>query len=200
MGEILLSLVFLVASAALALWPWVGIHDHSFDGLFLILTGCVMFLLFLFNFIWQLRSKGAEEKIRIRNVWRKLTRAFDAGLSIGGTGMRTTSPRAGIPLVLGIVLLLTLAFPSSLHASNLSLAQQTGFRGQSQQVLAVSVTHHFWVRNREHHERRVLLMDADVRLRAAAAISGNPTVEKAVEHAGVPLRMIVITASPLLEV
>jgi hypothetical protein len=29
---------------------------------------------------------------------------------------------------------------------------------------------------------------------------GNPMIEKAVEHAGAPLRMIVITARPLLEV
>jgi hypothetical protein len=114
--------------------------------------------------------------------------------------MRTTPPRVSISLVLWIALMLILAFPSSLHASDLLLAQQTGVRGQSQQVLAVSVSHHFWMRNREHPERRVLLMDADVRLRAATAISSNPTLERAVEHAGVPLRMIVITASPLLEV
>jgi hypothetical protein len=42
MVEILLSLVLLVAAAALALWPWVGIHDHTIDGLFLTLTGSVM--------------------------------------------------------------------------------------------------------------------------------------------------------------
>jgi hypothetical protein len=72
MVEILLSLVLLVAAAALALWPWVGIHDHTIDGLFLSLTGSVMFRLFLFNFIWQLRSQGAEEKIRIRNTWQHL--------------------------------------------------------------------------------------------------------------------------------
>ena len=33
MVEILLSPVLLVAAAALALWPWVGIHDHTIDGL-----------------------------------------------------------------------------------------------------------------------------------------------------------------------
>jgi hypothetical protein len=68
MVEILLSLVLLVAAAAPALWPWVGTHDHTIDGLFLTLTGSVMFLLFLFHFIWQLRSQGAEERIRIRNA------------------------------------------------------------------------------------------------------------------------------------
>lgn len=111
--------------------------------------------------------------------------------------MRTNPPRVGIPVVLGIVLLLILAFPSSLYASDLSLAQQTRVSGHSQQVMAVSVTHHFWVRD---HEHRVLLMDADVRLRTAATIFGNPTVEKAAERARVPLRIIVITASPILEV
>jgi len=56
------------------------------------------------------------------------------------------------------------------------------------------------MRNRERREARAQLMDADVRLRAAAAMFGNPTSEKAVEHASAPLRMIVITAGPLLEV
>ncbi|SRR5579871_5856718 len=114
--------------------------------------------------------------------------------------MRTIPHGVGIPLVLGVVLLLILAFPSSLYASDLSRAQQTRVPRHGQQVPAVSLSEYSGLRSREHPERRVLLMDADVRLRTAAAISGNPAVEKAVEHAGVPLRMIVITASPLLEV
>jgi hypothetical protein len=200
MVEILLSLVLLVAAAALALWPWVGIHDHTVDGLFLTLTGSVMFLLFLFNFIWQLRSQGAEEKIRIRNAWQQLAHGITAKFSNGGKSMRTIPPRVSIALVLGIVLLLILAFPGSLYASDLSISQESRVPAHCSQPLAVSVTHCLWVRNRVRPEARVLLMDADVRLRAAAAVFGNPTSEKAVEHAGVPLRMIVITASPLLEV
>jgi Mrp family chromosome partitioning ATPase len=199
MVEILLSLVLLVAAAALALWPWVGVHDHTIDGLFLTLTGSVMFLLFLFHFIWQLRSQGAEEKIRIRNAWQQLAHGIAAKFSKGGKSMRTIPPRVTITLVLGIVLLI-LGFPSSLYAGDLSIAQESLVPAHSQQVLAVSVPHHVGLRNREHDERRVLLMDADVRLRAAAAMFGNPTIEKAVEHAGVPLRMIVLTASPMLEV
>jgi hypothetical protein len=73
MVEILLSLVLLVAAAALALWPWVGIHDHTVDGLFLTLTGSVMFLVFLFNFIWQLRSQGLKRRFAFvmrGNSWR----------------------------------------------------------------------------------------------------------------------------------
>lgn len=200
MVEILLSLVLLVAAAALALWPWVGIHDHSIDGLFLALTGSVMFLLFLFNFIWQLRSQGAEEKLRIRNAWQHLARGIAAKFSNGGKSMRTIPPRVSIALVLGIVLLLILAFSGSLYARDLSIPQERCVPAHCQQVFAVSVPNHVGLRNREHAERRALLMDADVRLRAAAAMFGNPTIEKAVEHAGVPLRMIVITASPLLEV
>ena len=199
MVEILLSLVLLVAAAALALWPWVGIHDHTIDGLFLTLTGSVMFLLFLIHFIWQLRSQGAEEKIRIRNAWQQLAHGIAAKFSKGGKSMRTISPKVTIALVLGIVMLI-LGFPSSLYAGDLSIAQESLVPAHSQQVLAVSVPHHVGLRNREHDERRVLLMDADVRLRAAAAMFGNPTIEKAVEHAGAPLRMIVLTASPMLEV
>jgi len=199
MVEILLSLVLFVAAAALALWPWVGIHDHTIDGLFLTLTGSVMFLLFLIHFIWQLRSQGAEEKIRIRNAWQQLAHGIAAKFSKGGKSMRTISPKVTIALVLGIVMLI-LGFPSSLYAGDLSIAQESLVPAHSQQVLAVSVPHHVGLRNREHDERRVLLMDADVPLRAAAAMFGNPTIEKAVEHAGAPLRMIVLTASPMLEV
>jgi hypothetical protein len=54
------------------------------------------------------------------------------------------------------------------------------------------------VRNRPHRDRG--LLDADCRLQAAAALVGNPAIEKAAESARVPLRMIVITASALLEV
>ena len=158
-----------------------------------------MFLLFLIHFIWQLRSQGAEEKIRIRNAWQQLAPGIAAKFSKGGKSMRTISPRVTIALVLGIVLLI-LGFPSSLYAGDLSIAQESLVPAHSQQVLAVSVPHHVGLRNREHYERRVLLMDADVRLRAAAAMFGNPTIENAVEHAGVPLRMIVLTASPMLEV
>ncbi len=46
MVEILLSLVPLAAAGAVSLWPWLGIHDHTTDGLFLTLTEAVMFLLF----------------------------------------------------------------------------------------------------------------------------------------------------------
>jgi hypothetical protein len=199
MVEILLSLVLLVAAAALALWPWVGIHDHTIDGLFLTLTGSVMFLLFLFHFIWQLRSQGAQERIRVRHAWNQLAHAIAAKFSKGGKSMRTISPRVSIALALGIILLLILGFPSSLYAGDLPIAQKSLVAAHSQQVLAVSVPHHVGLRNREHGERRVPLMDVDVRLRAAAMF-GNPTIEKAVEHAGVPLRMIVLTASPILEV
>jgi len=200
MVEILLSLVLLVAAAALALWPWVGIHDRTVDGLFLTLTGSVMFLVFLFNFIWQLRSQGAEEKIRIRNAWQQLAHGIAAKFSNGGKSMRTIPPRVSTALVLGIVLLLILAFPGSLYASDLSIPRESRVPAHCPQLLAVSVTHRLWLRNRERREAPVLLMDADVRLRAAAAMFGNPMIEKAVEHAGAPLRMIVITASPLLEV
>lgn len=159
-----------------------------------------MFLLFLFNFIWQLRSQGAEEKLRIRNAWQHLARGIAAKFSNGGKSMRTIPPRVSIAFVLGIMLLLILAFPSSLYARDLSIPQESRVPAHCQQVLAVPVPNHVGLRNREDGERRALLMDADVRLRAAAAMFGNPTIEKAVEHAGVPLRMIVITASPLLEV
>jgi hypothetical protein len=199
MVEILLSLVLLVAAAALALWPWVGIHDHTIDGLFLTLTGSVMFLLLLFHFIWRLDSQGAEERIRIRNAWQQLAHGIAAKFANGGKSMRTIPSRVSIALVLGIVLLLILAFRGSLYASDLS-TQESRVTAHCPELLAFSVPHRPRVRSRERREAPGLLMDADARLRAAAAMLGNPMIEKAVEHAGAPLRIIVITARPLLEV
>jgi hypothetical protein len=200
MVEILLSLVLLVAAAALALWSWVGIHDHTIDRLFLTLTGTVMFVLFLFHFIWQLRSQGAEERIRIRSAWQQLAHGIAAKFSNGGKSMSPIPPRLRIALASGIVLLLILAFPGSLYASDLSIPRESRVPAHCPELLAVSVIHRLLVRNPERGEERVLLMDADARLRAAAAMFGHPMIERAVEHAGAPLRMIVITARPSLEV
>jgi Mrp family chromosome partitioning ATPase len=131
-----------------------------------------MFLLFLFNFIWQLRSQGAEQKIRIRSAWQQLAHGIAAKSSNGGKSMRTI-----ITLALAIVLLLILAFPSSLYASDLSIPQERRIPAHCPQPLGVSLTHRLLVRSRERREARVLLMDADVRLRAAAAMFGNPMIE-----------------------
>src|SRR5690349_6748815 len=97
MVEILLSLVLLVAAIALAIWPYAVIHDHTIDGLFLTLTGSMLSLLFLFNFIWQLRFQGAKETTAMRNLWQHLTRTLRAAFSKGGTDMRTIPPRVSIP-------------------------------------------------------------------------------------------------------
>lgn len=201
MVEILLSLVLLVAALALAIWPYAVIHDHTIDGLFLTLTGSMLTLLFLFHFIWQLRFQGAKEVTAIRNAWQRWTRVVTTMFSKGGTDMRTIPPRISIPLVMGTVLLLILAFPSNLYANDLSAAHQNPIAGHNHALTVVLPNR---IPNgaivRPHHERGLLLMDADFRLRAAPALVGNPAIEKPAENAHVPLRMIVITASPLLEV
>jgi len=203
MVEMLLSLVLLLAAIALAIWPTVGIHDHTIDGLFLTLTGSMLTLLFLFNFIWQLRFQGAKEVTAVRQACERWARAVSTVFSKGGRDMRTIPPRISIPLAMGTVLLLILAFPSSLYANDLSVIRQNSITGQSQ-ILSVVLPGRnptkAIVRNRQHSDRGLLLMDIDFRLRAAAALVGNPSIEKPAENARVPLRMIVITASPLLEV
>ena len=118
--------------------------------------------------------------------------------------MRTIPPKISIPLVMGTVLLLILAFPSSLYADDLSVGQQKSVASASQHVLAVvapnRISSGVLVRSRKHPDSALLLMDADVHVRAATALIGNPAIEKPAERARVPLRMIVITESPLLEV
>ena len=43
-------------------------------------------------------------------------------------------------------------------------------------------------------------MDADIRLRTAAALEGNLALQKAAENARVPVRIIVIAAGPLFDI
>jgi hypothetical protein len=200
MVEILLLLVHVVAAAALTLWPGVGIRDHAIDGLFLTLTGSFMFLLFLFNFISQLCSQGAGGKIRIRNAWQRLAHGIAAKFSNASKNMRTVPPRVSTALVLGIVLLLILAFPGSLYASDLSVSQECRVPAHCPQLLAVSDPSPFGAQSRASQKAGAVNGCREVRPRVAAAMFGNPTSEKAVEHADAPLPMIVITASPLLEV
>jgi hypothetical protein len=203
MVEILLSLVLLVAAIALAFWPYAVIHDHTIDGLFLTLTGSMLTLLFLFNFIWQLRFQGAKEVTAFRQACERWARAVSTICSKGGRDMRTIPPRISIPLAMGTVLLLILAFPSSLYANVLSVIRQNSITGRSH-ILSVVVPgrspSRAIVSNRQHADRGLLLMDVDFRLRAAAASVGNPAIEKSAGNARVPLRVIVIAAGPLLEV
>jgi hypothetical protein len=98
------------------------------------------------------------------------------------------------------VLLLILAFPGSLYANDLSSVPQN-LIARHNQVLSIVVSDRIPSRViAQHGDRGLVLMDADARLRAAAALVGNPAIEKPAESTRVPLRMIVITASPLLEV
>jgi hypothetical protein len=196
MVETLLSLLLLIAAVSFSLWPLVVTHDSTIDGLFVTLTGTILTLLFLLNFIWQLRSQSVKELTAIQNIlsW---PRAFRRVWSKGGADMKTVPPRISVPLVMGLVLMLILVFPSSLYASD-SLSHSTAsIRSVHQHVLPSALAHHVHAPKRVHSR---LLMDADVRLRAAAALSSNPAIERAAARSRVPLRMIVITANPLLDV
>lgn len=204
MVETLLSLVLLITAVALALWPSVVIHDHTIDGLFLTVTGSMLSVIFLINFIWQLRHQSANDLAALRHAWRKLPHAFGTLRLKGGTDMRTNPHRISVALVLGIVLLLILAFPSRLNASDLSGPQLSPVASYSRHVLGKATPRRIPSLaindRREHSHQGGFLMDADIRLRTAAALEGNLALQKAAASARVPLRIIVIAASPLLEV
>jgi hypothetical protein len=70
MVETLLSLILLIAAVTFALWPSLGIHEHTIDGLFLTVTGSMLSMIFLINFIWQLRHQSADELAALKHVWR----------------------------------------------------------------------------------------------------------------------------------
>ena len=118
--------------------------------------------------------------------------------------MRTSPHKISIALALGIVLLLILGFPSRLNASELSASQLSPVALYSGHVFRLAtpgrVPSSALKHQRETLLRGELLMDADIRLRTAAALEGNLALQKAAESARVPLRIIVIAASPLLEV
>lgn len=118
--------------------------------------------------------------------------------------MRTIPSKVSVPTVLGIVLLLILAFPSRLNANSVSASQVIPVVAHNQYVPAIATPklaagNIVW-RGREYTDRGLLLMDVDMRLRTAAALEGNPALQKAAESVHVPLRIIVIAAGPLLEV
>jgi len=97
---------------------------------------------------------------------------------------------------MGIVLLWILTFPSNLYASD-SPSQAASLKADNHRLLAASLPHQIPAPKRVH-QRSGVLMDADVRLRAAAALASNPAIERGAASSRVPL--LVVTANPLLEV
>src|SRR5579863_4112291 len=146
-------------------------------------------LLFLFNFIWQLRSYGNKELTAIKTVWQKFLQALHRAWPRGGVDMKTVPPRISIPLVTAIVLLLVLTFPGSLYASDSPAQPAASLRSAHQHFLTTSLAHRL-PGTKRINQRSGLLMDADMRLRAAAALSSNPAMEGAARTLRVPLRMI----------
>jgi hypothetical protein len=113
--------------------------------------------------------------------------------------MKIVRSRISIPVAMGVVLLLILSFSGSLYASD-SLAQRAASLVPAHQHLMTASLSCHLPRAERVHQRSSLLMDADMRLRAAAALSSYPVIESAARTLRVPLRMVVITASPRLDV
>ena len=113
--------------------------------------------------------------------------------------MKTLPTLISIPLVMGIVLLLILTFPSSLYARDTPCQPAASLRSIDQHLLSASLAHHLPAPKRVQ-QRSSLLMDTDVRLRAAVALSSDPAIERAAGSLRIHLRIVVITANPLLDV
>ena len=138
MVETLLSLVLLIAAVNLALRTSLGIHDHTIDGLFLTVTGSMLSLIFLINFIWQLRHQSAQELATLQHVLGRLARSLGTLRLKGGSDMRTSPHKINITRALGLVLLLILAFPSRVNASELSPSQLSPVASYRRHVLRVA--------------------------------------------------------------
>jgi hypothetical protein len=95
MVEILLSLLLLIEAVPFTLWPPVAAHDRTIDCLFVTLTGTMLTLLFLLNFIRQLRTHDAKELTATKNVCRKWLQAFRGAWLKGGAEMKKVPSRIG---------------------------------------------------------------------------------------------------------
>jgi hypothetical protein len=114
--------------------------------------------------------------------------------------MKTLHSKARLLLFFATILLLVLVFPTTLHA-----------RSTKTQLNPISVTAQrpsealqLWFpmssRQRQSGERASLLLDEDIRVRAATLLVGDPAVKTSVRSAHVPLTILVITAPVILDV
>jgi hypothetical protein len=81
MVEILLSLVFVVAAIALAIWPYDVLHDHNRWSVFDSYRIYVHFDISV-QFHLAMRFHGAQDVAAAQRAWPRLTRVLSAAFSM----------------------------------------------------------------------------------------------------------------------
>jgi len=115
--------------------------------------------------------------------------------------MKALHSKARLLLFFAAILFLVLAFPSTLHARRAKTRSLNSISVTAQRP-SESLQH--WVpmiaRQGQSGERASLLLDEDVRVRAATVLVGDPGVKRSAQSTHVPLTILVITAPVILDV
>jgi len=112
--------------------------------------------------------------------------------------MNSLHSKARVAIFVTAILLLILAFPSPLHARQMESSERVGFTPY--QPLA-ALGHHTKIltENRHRVEQKSLLLDQDIRVRAATTLIGDPMIKRSAENARVPITVLLITAPVILD-
>jgi len=115
--------------------------------------------------------------------------------------MKTLHSKARLLIFFATILLLVLAFPGTLHARS---TKTRGLSSISVTAQRPSQALQHWdpmiSRQRQSRERASLLLDEDIRVRAATVLVGDPGIKRSAQSAHVPLTVVVITAPVILDV
>jgi hypothetical protein len=115
--------------------------------------------------------------------------------------MKARHLKARLLLFFATILLLVLAFPSTLHARITKTPQSNSISVTAQRASEALQRRVPVIRGQEQSgERASLLLDEDIRVRAATVLVGVPGLKRSAQGAHVPLTVLVITAPVILDV
>jgi hypothetical protein len=115
--------------------------------------------------------------------------------------MKALHSKTRLLVICATILLLILAFPSTLNARSARSPELNSIGVTAQrpseafQHLAPIVS-----RQRQSRERESLVLDEDIRVRAATVLMGDPVIKTSGQTAHVPLTVLVITAPVIVGV
>ena len=116
--------------------------------------------------------------------------------------MKPAFSKARILIVIATVLLLVLAFPSKLYAKDIPVVQPTSNLAAGHHRSAMFLVTETFGRAATHTPERpapeLLIIEEDIRVRAATALVGDSAIKKLTPNLRVPVRMIAITA-PMID-
>jgi hypothetical protein len=104
-------------------------------------------------------------------------------------------------IFLAAMVLLVIAFPSTLHASQSQIPELNSITFVDNQPLTATQPYRAraFAHSGDGGERESLLLDQDIRVRAATVLFGDPIVKISAQSSDVPLTVVVIAAPVILD-